>query len=1098
MRRLRLSVGIIVTLPLVAIFSVLSAAPVDLAIPAQPAAEALLVFSQQARIEVLYSFDELNRARSQPVVGRYEPEEALALLLKDTGFAARRNSRGKFYATPIARSSGAVAGRVLLANGHPAGSVQITLRGTAHTTLTDANGEFRFPAVAPGIYRLQAAAPGSRPLEIAGIKVDANHLLRLEPQVLQAADGPTQLEPYVVEGKSARREPLNRAELAPRMAVGNLDLPRTENDALPFKIYDRERISRSGVVDLNQFLQRELLDSDASTRPPEQNGSQSSFLAGSTNLNLRGFGSDATIILVNGRRLPESAATVMGMLGAPDVNYIPLSLVEKVEVLPVSASSLYTGNPVGGVINIILRPDVDATEVTTTYTNALGGYDAPQSSLSLQHGQSLRNDRLRIRFNATFSQALPPTEAELGYRRSNLRPPVSLQESLHRATPNLRSSDLSPLFGPGSPAVTSVAPGADGLGGLAAFTDRAGVRNLALFDSSGGLAASPESLDQPYGRRQERAAYFASVVYDLFPWLQVGLDGAYTQTTVNRGYDVFAGDLTLAANSPYNPFGQAVIVSLNETAPLLGENYSEAHLELYSVVGTLLFKLPAAWHVAFDAQATRNLARYRGLSGVDETRWQELVDTGRYNPLRDTQVYGPPPDFYDYALEYFGEKDRFVTLGDYATLDAAARVTNQSLPSPTGTASVALGTDYRITQLQDYTDESRYADGTLTAPPLHWEGRTLERVSLFGELQAPLVPAAWLPHWVRGIETNLALRYVTSSIAREANLAPTYGLKIDFAGGLSARGSFTTANRYPTSAMSRPVLTGGGGGPGVNYAFIYDPARNENYNTETEEDRDPNLATESAVTQTAGLIFQRGETHRLRLALDFVDTRKTNELIFLDPQMVINLDAIFSGRITRSAALPGDPYPVGRISSLLTGLVNSSWRHSQNWNASLDYAWNDCAGGTLELYGRMVYFQRYDRQVLANSAVVDELRTPSGSASGLMRYRANFGAGWANRRIGFGLDGHYYHSRILPALEWSSQGARDIAALWQYDAYLQAELQRWLPWLESRFGLRAQLRVNNLFDAAFPRYANDPSGAGVQPYGDWRRRTYSLSVTATF
>jgi len=60
------------------------------------------------------------------------------------------------------------------------------------------------------------------------------------------------------------------------------------------------------------------------------------------------------------------------------------------------------------------------------------------------------------------------------------------------------------------------------------------------------------------------------------------------------------------------------------------------------------------------------------------------------------------------------------------------------------------------------------------------------------------------------------------------------------------------------------------------------------------------------------------------------------------------------------------------------------------------------------------------------------------------------------------------------------------------------DLTRWLPWKNPRYGLRAQLRVNNIFGSAFPRYVNGGAGAGVQPYGDWRGRTYSLSVTASF
>ncbi len=74
----------------------------------------------------------------------------------------------------------------------------------------------------------------------------------------------------------------------------------------------------------------------------------------------------------------------------------------------------------------------------------------------------------------------------------------------------------------------------------------------------------------------------------------------------------------------------------------------------------------------------RNLTHYRGLAGVDSERWQQLVDQRIYNPLRDTQLSGPPAAFYDRALKYYGARDRFVTLGDYATLDAALRITNQN------------------------------------------------------------------------------------------------------------------------------------------------------------------------------------------------------------------------------------------------------------------------------------------------------------------------------------------------------------------------------------------------------------------------------------
>jgi iron complex outermembrane recepter protein len=129
---------------------------------------------------------------------------------------------------------------------------------------------------------------------------------------------------------------------------------------------------------------------------------------------------------------------------------------------------------------------------------------------------------------------------------------------------------------------------------------------------------------------------------------------------------------------------------------------------------------------------------------------------------------------------------------------------------------------------------------------------------------------------------------------------------------------------------------------------------------------------------------------------------------------------------------------------------------------------------------------------------VDQLRAPDSSISGLLRHRANYGISWHRPGWGVGLDGHYYGARNLPMNEWASQGGPRIRAHQQFDLFVQGDLTAWLPHAPARYGLRAQARVNNVFDQPFPAYANDPSSAGVRPYGDWRGRTYSLSVSATF
>ena len=1084
------------------------AVPQDFDLPGEALTDALLAFSQQARIEILFSFDELRTVRSTEVKGRCEPEAALDQLLRDTGFVARAKSRGKFVIKPVARVTGSLRGRLLTTNGGPASGVHVALPEIPETTVTDDRGEFRFATVAPGTYRLTATGSGFRPLQLTGLHVVASRTLALETQTLLTGDNLTVLEPFIVEGTMSRLRPLDRGRIAlsTRLAGGNLDLPRSENDPLPYRIYEREQIARSGVVNLGEFFALEVLDNEGAAPAPQLDGSRArkdaSFATSDSSLNLRGYSADQTVVLVNGRRLPESPPNAWGELAAPDVNFIPLSLVQQIEILPVSASALYSGNAVGGVVNIVLRPDINGSEVTATYTNALRGFSAPQSTLSLQHGETLLGGALRLRFNASFTRITPPTEAQLGYHTAHVWPVVPLTEPVYRATPNIRSVDGLPLLGPGSSSVTSVAPGADGLGGLAAFAGRAGVRNFDWFEVPGRLAASANSREFPYGNRERRSAYFGSVTYDVTPRLQLGFDAAYANTVVNRGFEVLNADLNLAADSPLNPFGKDVKVSLNEIVPRLGEDYSEVRIDYFSAVLGVLLKLPADWRVAFDAQCTNNLAKYRGLAGFDTDRWQELVDQGSYNPLRDTQVQPPPDAFYDRVLKYYNAPGHFVTMSDYSTVDAAVRITNQSLGLPTGRGTVCVGGDYRQNHLGGFNEVQRYADGTPASDPASWAGRTLERLSAFAELRAPLLPTRWLPRWMHGVETDLAARYIVADTSQETNVAPAAGLRIDLAGGFALRGSVATSNRYPTPWMShlraQPGAPGDGGPAGPpSTTSIIDPRRNESYGIQTSEVTNPNLLPESAVTRTFGAAFERGQTHRVRLAVDFVDTRKVNEQVPLDPQTVINLEQMFPTWVERSPLDSGDAHSAGRISSVTWGAVNLAWRHSQNWTTSLDYAWTQCRGGTLELYGRWIYFQSYDRQVWPNSAVVDELRAPDGTAGALRKLRANFGASWSNRQFGFGMDGHYFHSRMLPLLEQVSLGRSRITPYWQFDSYLQSDLGRWLPWKGERYGLRGQIRVNNVFNSGYPTY-NAPSSPGVQAYGDWRGRTYSVSLTATF
>ena len=91
---------------------------------------------------------------------------------------------------------------------------------------------------------------------------------------------------------------------------------------------------------------------------------------------------------------------------------------------------------------------------------------------------------------------------------------------------------------------------------------------------------------------------------------------------------------------------------------------------------------------------------------------------------------------------------------------------------------------------------------------------------------------------------------------------------------------------------------------GVDLKPAYDPVQKETYNVHTtnSSSRPP---PDDTLTQTAGVVFRRGRLHRFRASLDYVDTRKVNELIALDVQTILNLERLFPDRVVRK--LKPDP-----------------------------------------------------------------------------------------------------------------------------------------------------------------------------------------------
>ena len=123
----------------------------------------------------------------------------------------------------------------------------------------------------------------------------------------------------------------------------------------PITVIDREQIDLSGQQTIADVIRTTTFNSFGSFR--ERSGSSFGQAA---QVDLRGLGASHTAVLINGRRVPGSP--IFGS-SAANLNSLPLSAVERVEILSDGASAVYGADAIAGVINIILRSDYDGAEI---------------------------------------------------------------------------------------------------------------------------------------------------------------------------------------------------------------------------------------------------------------------------------------------------------------------------------------------------------------------------------------------------------------------------------------------------------------------------------------------------------------------------------------------------------------------------------------------------------------------------------------------------------------------------------------------------------------------------------------------------------------
>ncbi len=184
----------------------------------------------------------------------------------------------------------------------------------------------------------------------------------------------------------------------------------------PVEVITRQDIERTGATTVNELL-RSIPSIDIFDQG--ELASNSPGGSGTANIRLRGLSSSNVLVLLNGRRLPVNALyDASGAGGAVDINMIPLSAIERVEILKDGGSAIYGADAVAGVVNFITKKDYRGIEARVSYGISSEG-DAKEINAGLSGGfGNLASDRYNVFFGLDYFKRDPLLRADREISRS--------------------------------------------------------------------------------------------------------------------------------------------------------------------------------------------------------------------------------------------------------------------------------------------------------------------------------------------------------------------------------------------------------------------------------------------------------------------------------------------------------------------------------------------------------------------------------------------------------------------------------------------------------------------------------------------------------
>ncbi|MEJ0037790.1 MAG: TonB-dependent receptor [Gammaproteobacteria bacterium] len=809
-------------------------------IPAQDLAVALQTLARDRDLQVVYRSELVGELRTQGATGDLTTTEVLAQLLRGTGLTYSFIGEQAVTIVPVSVPEASRAGSTSIDR---AASAPATLAIDAADTSSDAGNSPRFW----DRFRLAQAGPN------AATAIDTASSGKAKP-------GP--VEEVVVVGS-------------------RLSQPK-DAGAAPVTVFDRGKIDGLGAASIADVLN--YLPQQSFSVPEWQNP------GGARRVQLRGLASGTTLILINGRRV------VPGAVGSAqnyfDLNTIPLAAVERIEVLADSASAVYGADAVGGVVNIVLKSNVERPVLDLTYGTAEGGAAERRASLSI--GGSTARARGSILWDYFNRDPLLGGDRDRT-RNADFTRFGGIDRRTTTADPgNICSVDGSNL--PGLPTPCAAVPvGSTGIGLTpASFLATAGQRNLDTPRRFSALV--PES---------RRYSLVATGSYDVTDRIEAFGEFLYSdRTDAALGQPPSVSGGLVPATNPFNPFGVAVRADFLLTG--LPETTGPAHETATRAVAGLKGAL-GSWEWEFSLLESRSTGEYANAGNVDATRLSAAL--AATTPSLALNVFGDGPGGNAALLSSLVAVPANTTYASNS-VQAGGFLKGDLFMLPAGAVQVVGGAEWR--------HEAIGASSPTTNLDLTTDDAKRDSSSAYAEARVPVIGGTGVP-LIREVDLTLAGRYDDYSDFGNVFNAQ-YGLEWRPLSALLIRASRGDAYRAPgLTDLYKPQQ---GPFPGTTL----DPRRGyQSFTAVSTVGGNPNLDPETSRSSTIGLVWTAPFAGTPRFSASYWRIEQDRRI-----QTAVNMTTIlanesyFPGRVVREAPTPADVaagWP-GKVVSVDASLIN--------------------------------------------------------------------------------------------------------------------------------------------------------------------------------